>query len=213
MTAANPPTTMDTFVYQRRREVSLPHMTPSAPLGRCRGSDVRLHPRDADHTREAGTSSSLNLAEVVIGPADGLDGRLADRLVARWERTGSDDPLLILMRAAASRPEAAATLTRFLHCGVRLAAAKLGRPAGAARSVVVTAADHEGSHQPAGDVAAQDRWSAFFAHPRGHPRPRSGPRQWMSSGAGAARVGTGSTCIDSEPLTVPGRSRRHQERS
>lgn len=63
----------------------------------------------------AATSTSLNLAEVLVGPHSGLGQRMAGNLVARWQRTRSDDPLLILMRAAASRPEAAAALTRFLE--------------------------------------------------------------------------------------------------
>lgn len=163
-------------------------MTPSARLGRGKNSDVPLHPRGADHTREAirvaardlfaergypgttvrdvaaragisqglitryfgskenlflaVTSTSLNLAEVVIGPADGLGGRMADSLVARWQRTGSDDPLLILMRAAASRPEAAAALTRFLHREAHqpLLAALLGYGCSEAEAADVTAA-------------------------------------------------------------------------
>ena len=135
---------------------------PPASVPRPRGmvGDLRLRPRDADHTREAirvaaqdlfaergypgttvrdvaahagisqglvtryfgskenlflaATSTSLNLAEVLIGPLAGLGDRMAGNLVSRWQRTRSDDPLLILMRAAASRPEAALALTRFL---------------------------------------------------------------------------------------------------
>ena len=62
----------------------------------------------------AATSTSLNLAEILPGTHSGLGQRMAGNLVSRWQRTSSDDPLLILMRAAASRPEAAVALTRFL---------------------------------------------------------------------------------------------------
>jgi len=63
----------------------------------------------------AATTVQLNPGGVLAGPRAGLGRRLADSIVDRWEVVDGQDPLLILLRSAGSRPEAAEALAAFLH--------------------------------------------------------------------------------------------------
>lgn len=63
----------------------------------------------------AASDVSLHVAEAVAGPREDLGQRLAAGMVGRWRRRAAGDPLLILMRAAGSRPEAATALHDFLE--------------------------------------------------------------------------------------------------
>lgn len=57
----------------------------------------------------------LGVRHVLPGPHCELGARIAARVVARWESAGSENPLLILMRAAAGQPMAARALAEFFQ--------------------------------------------------------------------------------------------------
>jgi len=61
------------------------------------------------------TAVGLDIAVVLEGPRSEFGARLAARIVDRWQREQADDPLLILLRAAGARPQAATALARFLE--------------------------------------------------------------------------------------------------
>ena len=86
----------------------------------------------------AASDLSLRSGEAMVGPREHLGERMAAGMVGRWRQQSAADPLLILMRAAGSRPEAAAVLHDFLEreatgvLAARLAAD--GMPTGTARA-------------------------------------------------------------------------------
>jgi len=63
----------------------------------------------------ATTAVGLDIAVSLEGPRAEFGARLADRIVERWQREQTDDPLLVLLRAAGARPQAATALARFLE--------------------------------------------------------------------------------------------------
>lgn len=63
----------------------------------------------------AASDVSLHVAEAVAGPRGHLGERLAAAIVGRWRERAGGDPLLILVRAAGSRPGAATALQDFLE--------------------------------------------------------------------------------------------------
>lgn len=62
----------------------------------------------------AATEVHLKLDQVFAGPREGLGHRLAESIVTRWTTMEGEDPLLVLLRAAGERGEAAETLATFL---------------------------------------------------------------------------------------------------
>jgi AcrR family transcriptional regulator len=62
----------------------------------------------------AATDVRLELARVLRGARESFGRRLADAMITRWETIDGEDPLLILLRAAGERREAAAVLASFL---------------------------------------------------------------------------------------------------
>ena len=60
------------------------------------------------------TEVDLRVADALPGPDDRLGHRIAEHVVTRWEGRPGDDPLVTMLRAAMSDPEAAARLARFL---------------------------------------------------------------------------------------------------
>lgn len=63
----------------------------------------------------AASDVSLHVAEAVAGPREHLGERLAAGMVGRWRQQSGADPMLILLRAAGSRPGAAAVLRDFVE--------------------------------------------------------------------------------------------------
>lgn len=63
----------------------------------------------------AASDLSLRSADAMAGPRERLGERMAAGMVGRWRQERTGDPLLILMRAAGSRPEAAAVLHDFVE--------------------------------------------------------------------------------------------------
>lgn len=63
----------------------------------------------------AASDLSLRSADAMAGPREQLGERMAAGMVGRWRQERAGDPLLILMRASGSRPEAAAVLHDFLE--------------------------------------------------------------------------------------------------
>ncbi len=57
----------------------------------------------------------LRVSAVLDGPHEGIGARMAASMVSRWRQEGAGDPVLILVRAAGSRPEAAHVLRDFLE--------------------------------------------------------------------------------------------------
>jgi len=62
----------------------------------------------------AATEVHLKLERLFDGPRESIGSRLAESIVTRWTTTEAEDPLLVLLRAAGERREAAETLARFL---------------------------------------------------------------------------------------------------
>ena len=62
----------------------------------------------------AATEVHLKLDRLFDGPRDSLGSRMAESIVLRWTTMEREDPLLVLLRAAGERTEAAETLSRFL---------------------------------------------------------------------------------------------------
>ncbi|MEV7216406.1 TetR family transcriptional regulator [Kitasatospora cineracea] len=62
----------------------------------------------------AATEVRLDLERVFEGPRGSLGRRLAEGIVARWTGMEGEDPLLVLLRAAGERAEAAEALAAFL---------------------------------------------------------------------------------------------------
>ncbi len=62
----------------------------------------------------AATEVHLALERVWDGPRESLGRRLAESIVTRWTTMEGEDPLLVLLRAAGERTEAAETLSAFL---------------------------------------------------------------------------------------------------
>jgi AcrR family transcriptional regulator len=63
----------------------------------------------------AAAETDLHIEEVLLGPVDGLGARIAAHVVARWEGQPGDDPLLMMMRASMSDPDAAAHMAGFFR--------------------------------------------------------------------------------------------------
>ena len=93
----------------------------------------------------AASDISLRSAEAMAGPREQLGARMAAGMVGRWRQESAGDPLLILMRAAGSRPEAAAVLHDFLErestsvLAARLAADGMAPQAARERALAVGA--------------------------------------------------------------------------
>jgi AcrR family transcriptional regulator len=62
----------------------------------------------------AASSTEIAADEVYAGDLAELGARLARSIVRRWTSAPGDDPLLVLLRAAGERSDAAETLARFL---------------------------------------------------------------------------------------------------
>jgi AcrR family transcriptional regulator len=62
----------------------------------------------------AAAQVEIAVNDVYDGPLAGLGDRLAASIVQRWFGQQGEDPLLVLLRAAGERPEAAAALAGFL---------------------------------------------------------------------------------------------------
>jgi AcrR family transcriptional regulator len=62
----------------------------------------------------AATDVHLALERLWDGPRETLGRRLADSIVTRWTTMEGEDPLLVLLRAAGERAEAAEALAAFL---------------------------------------------------------------------------------------------------
>lgn len=62
----------------------------------------------------AATDVHLALDELFDGPRESLGQRMAEGIVTRWTTMKGEDPLLVLLRAAGERGEAAETLAAFL---------------------------------------------------------------------------------------------------
>ncbi|MFF4342641.1 TetR family transcriptional regulator [Kitasatospora sp. NPDC001540] len=62
----------------------------------------------------AATEVRLDLDRVFDGPRESLGRRLAEGIVDRWTGMEGEDPLLVLLRAAGERGEAAEALATFL---------------------------------------------------------------------------------------------------
>lgn len=62
----------------------------------------------------AATEVHLALDRILDGPRETLGRRLADSIVTRWTTMRGEDPLLVLLRVAGERHEAAKTLAEFL---------------------------------------------------------------------------------------------------
>lgn len=62
--------------------------------------------------REA-SDISLNVPDVLPGPFEELGARIAAEVVRRWQGAGVDDPLLMMLRAAGSSPDAAEAAGEF----------------------------------------------------------------------------------------------------
>jgi AcrR family transcriptional regulator len=63
----------------------------------------------------AAAETDLHIEEVLQGPVSQLGGRIAARVVARWESQPGDDPLLMMMRASMSDPDAAEHMASFFR--------------------------------------------------------------------------------------------------
>jgi AcrR family transcriptional regulator len=63
----------------------------------------------------AAAETDLHIEEVLQGPVDRLGARIAAHVVARWEGQPGDDPLLMMMRASMSDPDAAAHMAGFFR--------------------------------------------------------------------------------------------------
>ena len=94
----------------------------------------------------AASDVSLRSADAMAGPREQLGERMAAGMVGRWRQQGTAaDPLLILMRAAGSRPEAAAVLHEVLEreatsvLAARLAADGMAPQAARERALAVGA--------------------------------------------------------------------------
>ena len=62
----------------------------------------------------AATEVHLELDRLFDGPRQSLGRRMAESIVTRWTTMEGEDPLLVLLRAAGERSEAAETLSTFL---------------------------------------------------------------------------------------------------
>lgn len=62
----------------------------------------------------AATEVHLELDRLFDGPRESLGRRMAEGIVERWTTMEGEDPLLVLLRAAGERGEAAQTLSAFL---------------------------------------------------------------------------------------------------
>ncbi|WP_055587826.1 TetR/AcrR family transcriptional regulator [Streptacidiphilus griseoplanus] len=62
----------------------------------------------------AATEVHLTLDRLFDGPRDSLGRRMAEGIVDRWTTMEGEDPLLVLLRAAGERGEAAEALSTFL---------------------------------------------------------------------------------------------------
>ncbi len=62
----------------------------------------------------AATEVHLELDRLFDGPRESLGRRMAESIVIRWTTMVGEDPLLVLLRAAGERSEAAETLSKFL---------------------------------------------------------------------------------------------------
>lgn len=62
----------------------------------------------------AATEVHLELERLFDGSRELLGYRMAESIVTRWTTMKGEDPLLVLLRAAGERPEAAETLSKFL---------------------------------------------------------------------------------------------------
>ncbi|WP_341676236.1 TetR family transcriptional regulator [Niveibacterium sp. SC-1] len=62
----------------------------------------------------AATEVHLKLDALSHSPRESIGRRLAEGIVTRWTTMEGQDPLLVLLRAAGERREAAATLAKFL---------------------------------------------------------------------------------------------------
>lgn len=63
----------------------------------------------------AAVETDLHIEDALQGPVGQLGGRIAERVVARWEGQPGDDPLLMMMRASMSDPGAAAHMAGFFR--------------------------------------------------------------------------------------------------
>jgi AcrR family transcriptional regulator len=61
----------------------------------------------------AATTVDLQVPAVLAGPPEELGGRIARRVVERWESADAADPLLMMMRSAGSSPSVAEALGTF----------------------------------------------------------------------------------------------------
>ncbi|WP_233872838.1 TetR/AcrR family transcriptional regulator [Paraburkholderia adhaesiva] len=62
----------------------------------------------------AATEVHLKLETLSDGPRESIGRRMAEGIVTRWTMMEGEDPLLVLLRAAGERREAAETLAKFL---------------------------------------------------------------------------------------------------
>jgi AcrR family transcriptional regulator len=63
----------------------------------------------------AASRMEVPIVDSFDGDLAGLGGRVAASIVERWAGPSGTDPLLVLLRAAGERPEAAAALSEFLE--------------------------------------------------------------------------------------------------
>lgn len=61
----------------------------------------------------AATAVDLGVPMVLPGPWESLGGRIAAKVVTRWEAASHDDPLLMMLRSAGTSAAAASTLGAF----------------------------------------------------------------------------------------------------
>lgn len=86
----------------------------------------------------AATEVELHVVDSLPGSRAGLGTRIAARVVERWERRAGEDPLLIMLRAATTDPEAAAHMGEFFRRQAAVPLTEhLGGPDGAERAAAV----------------------------------------------------------------------------
>lgn len=89
---------------------------------------------------DAATALDLEVDRVLVGSTADLGARLAEHVVHRWEQRPGDDPLLSMLRAAMTDPEAARRLAHMFYTqGSVPLAAFLGDERAAERAAAVSA--------------------------------------------------------------------------